>query len=140
MEPEMEKLLYDIDRRLAVVESDMSRMMGNRRILLGMAGFLVIQAIVGAIALGELRQKVSGLHLGDLERDVGAALVVVADHDTELENIRGEMFRMRGVIDQINNRLDERTKDRYYRSDALRLEDRVGRLETYVLKHGSHGE
>ena len=135
-----ESLLHDIDTRVRLVEADIARIIGTRKLIMGMAGFLIIQAIGGAIAYGQLLNKVDNLSLGNLERDVGVALTVIADHGTELQDIRNEQSRIRGQLDSFNSRMDEKTKDRYYRSDALRLEDRVGRLESYMLEHrASHG-
>lgn len=136
MDPDDSKindLLHDINTRVRLVEVELSGFRRARRIILGMAGFLILQALAAAVGWGKLITEVESINVSDIERDVGIALTVVADHGTELQDIRNEQARIRGVLDSIYKRLDERTKDRYYRAEAMRLEERVSRLENSIL-------
>lgn len=126
-------LLHDIDTRVRIMESELARIQGVRRVILGMAAFLIIQAIGAAIGYGQLLNKVDNLNLSNLERDVSTALLVLGDHGTEFKQLREEILFLRAQEDSITKRLDERTKDRFYRDDGLRLEKRIQRLEDHIL-------
>ena len=132
--------LHSIDTRLALVEADLRSMAGTRKIILGMAGFLVIQAIGGVVGFVEMRTEFRNLDLSEYESQVTTALRVLGDHGTELADIRsndseirGEIARMYIEMSKQRDIIDDKTIARFYKSDGDRLENRVERLESILL-------
>ena len=127
--------VHDIDKRLSIVESGIQRQEGMRKILWGMLGFLVVQFTGAAVGYGKLQSQ---LHdITSFRQDTSTVLTVLGDHGTEMQSIRQEMHHIRGRDDSISDRLTildqqllDRTKDRWYRSDALRQADE---LKEWVL-------
>lgn len=140
-------ILVDIQTRLAVVEADLNNIVDQRKTFnLWMRSFMVLIAVqLGAFlyGYGELQTKVDGLDLSEFrqsmvqfEKNVDTALVVLADHGTEIQDVRNEQARVRGNIDQIHilmdrlrEKVDNQTSDRFYKRDGDRLADRIKRLE-----------
>lgn len=134
-------LLSDMDKRLAVVELQVEGIRGMKRILWGNM-ITIIAAVIGfAYGYGQLITTVESFDNGELKRNVATALTVLGDHGTEFANIQSELSRLRGVddafhneISQVNQRMDVRTSDRFYKHDGDRLEARIQRLENRVYK------
>lgn len=145
-------ILTDIRTRLALVENDLSQIVDNRRIfqrwMMGLLAFVLVQLGSFAYGYGQITQKMEDLDLSEfrdslvrLEKNVDTALVVLADHGTELQDVRNEQARVRGNIDQIHilmdglrGKVDKQTNDRFYKSDGDKLEERVRELEIWRLK------
>lgn len=145
-------LLTDIRTRLALVESDLNSIVEGRkamtRWMLGLISFALVQIGSFAYGYGQITQKFNDLDLSEfrdaiirLEKNVDTALVVLADHGTEIQDVRNEQARVRGNIDQIHvlmdrlrQKVDMQTGDRFYKRDGDRLEERVKRLEDRVLQ------
>lgn len=148
------EILLDIQTRLAVVESDLTNIADSRRIiqrwLLSFILLIVVQLTAFVYGYGQLQIKVDNLNLSEfqdtmnqLEKNIDTALVVLADHGTELQDVRNEQARVRGNIDQIHilmdrlrAKVDNQTSDRFYLEDGRRLADRITRLEDNQLKNG----
>lgn len=148
------EILLDIQTRLAVVESDLTNIADSRRIiqrwLLSFILLIVVQLTAFVYGYGQLQIKVDNLNLSEfqdtmnqLEKNIDTALVVLADHGTELQDVRNEQARVRGNIDQIHilmdrlrAKVDNQTSDRFYLEDGRRLADRISRLEDKQLKNG----
>lgn len=139
--------MSDIDKRLAIVEiyiqARVDQEKEDRRWLRGLALAFILQflllvsgGVVAAIRVGGLIQELESIDISDLHRDNMTALQVLADHGTEFAQVRGEQFRIRERLDSINEEMRERTQDRFYKSDAERLEDRIRALE--VDDHQNH--
>ena len=132
--------LHSIDTRLALVEADLRSMAGTRKIILGMAGFLVIQAIGGVVGFVEMRTEFRNLDLSEYESLVTTALRVLGDHGTEIADIRsndseirGEITRMYIEMSKLRDIIDDKTVARFYKADGERLENRIERLESILL-------
>ena len=132
--------LHSIDTRLALVEADLRSMAGTRKIILGMAGFLVVQAIGGVVGFVEMRTEFRSLDLTEYESQVTTALRVLGDHGTELADIRSNDSETRGEITRLyiemskqRDIIDDKTVARFYKADGDRLENRVERLESILL-------
>lgn len=139
--------LSDINTRLALVESDLQRIAKNRWWLQGLAAVLIIQLSGAIYGYGRLVQRIDDIDLDkiqesmlSMEKNVDAALIVLADHGTELQDVRNEQARVRGNIDQLHEhmenlrrKLDDQTRERFYREDGTRLEERINRLENKIL-------
>ncbi len=137
--------IKDIDKRVAIIEAEAMNNRRTRLIIYGQSGLLMLALIGGVYGFGQLEQKVTALNLEKLEQDIGVALRVVADHGTELQDVRTEQARVRGTIDEMWKlhrdmmaRIDARTAGRFYKSDGDRLEDRIIRLESVVFKNGDN--
>ncbi len=129
-EVERRKNLGDISSKLgemetdvAVIKADIERQAGIRKLMWGMSAMLLTQAIAGSVGYGKLQAKLDGMDLSGLRKDVSTALVVLGDHGTELQTVRDEQHRIRGVQDDMRKQfvsdLAARTDDRYRRSDWL---------------------
>ena len=132
--------LHNIDTRLALVEADLRSMAGTRKIILGMAGFLVIQAIGAVVGFVEMRTEFRNLDLTEYESQVTTALRVLGDHGTELADIRSNDSELRSEITRLyieiskqRDIIDDKTIARFYKADGDRLENRVERLESILL-------
>lgn len=145
-------ILSDIRTRIAIVENELSVIVDNRKIftrwILGLFAFVLVQIGSTAYSYGQLTQKIEDLDLTEfrdsqiqLKTNMDTALVVLADHGTEIQDVRNEQARVRGNIDQIHQlmenlrqKVDEQTADRFYKSDGDRLEKRMTRIEDKLLK------
>lgn len=134
-------VLHSLDTRLTVIEADLDRLTNIRKWMLSFVGLFLIQFTGFIYGYAQLEQKVEGINLRELEKNVSVALTVVADHGTELESIRTEQARIRGQIDQFHlfmenmrKKLDAQTRDRWYKSDGDRLEGRVSRIEDRLFR------
>ena len=132
--------LHSIDTRLALVEADLRSMAGTRKIILGMAGFLVVQAIGAVVGFVEMRTEFRNLDLNEYESQVTTTLKVLGDHGTEIADIRfndretlGEISRLYIEMSKVRDIIDDKTIARFYKSDGDRLEDRIERLESILL-------
>ncbi len=130
------EILVDIQTRLAAVETDLENIIGLRGMMIRFFTPFVVLIVVqlGAFlyGYGQLEQKVADLDLGEfhdaiikLEKNIDTALVVLADHGTELQNVRNEQARVRGNIDQIHilmdrlrAKVDTHTTDQFYKNDG----------------------
>ena len=145
-------ILTDIRTRLALVENDLSQIVDNRKIfqrwMLGLFAFVLVQIGSFAYGYGQITTKVENLDLGEfrdaiirLEKNVDTALVVLADHGTELQDVRNEQARVRGNIDQIHEylnevrrKVDSQTHSRFYKEDGDKHDARIKRLEDKVFQ------
>jgi len=134
----------DVQKRLIVIETQMIAM--KNLTSWTKANMLVLLSILvgAAVGYGSLTQEVAGLVLAKSTDKLNnsTALVLLADHGTELAGIRAEHQRMRGKFDSIQKELSLRTVDRFYKSDGDRLErrdvelaDRIKNLEEDRLQH-----
>jgi len=57
-ETNTEHLLNDIDKRLTLVEAELGRMAGTRRLTVGILAAIILQAAAGAVGYGQLLQMV----------------------------------------------------------------------------------
>lgn len=139
--------------RLALVENDLGQIIDNRKIfqrwMMGLLAFVLIQLGSFAYGYGQINQKMNDLDLSEfsgalarLEKNVDTALVVLADHGTEIQDVRNEQARVRGNIDQIHvlmdrlrSKVDNQTNDRFYKKDGDKLEERVRELELWRLRN-----
>ena len=136
---EIDVTVHDIDKRLSIVERGIERQEGMRKILYGMAGFLVVQFSGAAVGYGKLQTQLSAIT--EFRQDTSTVLNVLGDHGTELHGVREEMARIRGHDDAMSNRVTvmeqqllDRTKDRWYRSDAIRQTDEIKEWMQLQLK------
>lgn len=123
------ELLLDIDKRIALVESEQLRMIGARRIIWATAFTLLIYVVSSVFGYGKLVQKIDGLNLDSLKADVSTALTVAGQHGSELDLVRKEQARIREVVDGLRNEIDRKTHDRFFKPDGDKLELRILRLE-----------
>jgi len=118
---ELKDELHALGIDVAVIKSDAARQATMRRLLWGMTAFLVSQTIIAVFGYGRLTEQIEHLDMQTIETDIRTALVVVADHGTELQDIRGEQQRIRGIIDTIRNEfkadLVRKTADRFHKRD-----------------------
>ena len=135
------EVLNDIDKRVVAIEVDLRGMAAVRKIIWSLAGAVVIGATSAVYGYGQLTQKLDSINLLELETHISTLLVVVGDHGTELENVRSEQSSLRGKFDTINehifelrNRIDDQTKERFYKEDGSRLEGRILRIENRIFK------
>lgn len=144
MESETERrdttLINEIVTRLSIIEvyikAREEQERDDRRWLRGLVLAFIVQVVLligggatAAVKLGGLIQELEAIDIADLHRDNMIALKVLADHGTEFAQVRGEQFRLRERLDGINEEMRDRTQDRFYKSDAVRLEERIRRLE-----------
>jgi tetrahydromethanopterin S-methyltransferase subunit G len=113
-ESELSAVLHDIDTRLRIVESDLTRMAGMRKILLGVSIGLVMQAIAGGIAYGQLVQSVEQMNTNP--------------HVETLIRLQEEDIRLRDLL------LDA-TKSRFYREDAYPIYERLNQIEKRIERN-----
>lgn len=118
---ELKDELHALGIDVAVIKSDAARQATMRRLLWGMTAFLVSQTIIAVFGYGRLTEQINQLDLNELETDVRTALVVIADHGTEIQTVRTEQQRVRGVIDSLRNELKadlvRKTADRFHKRD-----------------------
>ena len=134
-------VLNDIDKRVVAIEVDLRGMAAVRKVIWSLAVAVVIGATSAVYGYGKLVEKLDNINLMELETHIGTLLVVAGDHGTELENVRGGQARLRGRFDtlsdnmiDIRNSVDDKTSERFYKSDGDRLEQRILRLENIVFK------
>jgi len=135
MNPSTEEV-HSIDKRLSLVEADLQSMAGTRRIILGMAAFLFVQGIGGVVAFTEMQSQLKGLSLAEFQVSTAAILTMLSDQAGEVSGIRNEDARLRASADSLGQQIldirkmiEERTEERFYRTDGDRLEARINRLE-----------
>ena len=151
MTPEEQETLHHIDTRMVLVENELSRIVGVRRIMLGMSFLFIVQAMGVVYGYGQLNQRMDSVDMGDFQANITTALTVLGDHGSEFVHVRNEMARMQGLLDSnalahgtLRDKIDARTQDRFYREDARQLRQeiveqlnelkvRVTRNETYFL-------
>ena len=126
---ELGRTLHSIDNRVTLVESEVASLSSTNKWVRGIAAVLVIQVIMAGVGYGRLMEQVDQLHIDGLETNVNTALQVLADHGTELAEVRSEQHRIRGVLDAIRTEINQRTSDRFTGRDGDRIEIRVQRLE-----------
>ena len=134
-------VLNDIDKRVVAIEVDLRGMAAVRKIIWSLGGTVIIGFISAVYGYGQLTQKLNNINMTEFESHIGTLLTVAADHGTELVNIRGEIAEIRGVHTTFNDQMfhirtqiDDRTAKRFYKSDGVRLEARILRLENRVFK------
>lgn len=137
---EMDDTLVDIDKRLVILEERSRQNLQTRKWIMGLVAAAVLQLGVVIFSYGQLTQQIANINLSEFEQNISTALTVLGDHGTELETIRGEQARVRGNIDQLHlymenlrQKVDSQTRDRWYKSDGDKLDDRVRRLEDKVF-------
>jgi len=136
----IEEALGHIDTRLSLVEREVSDLAGGGRWLKGIAAIVVLNVVVGAMAFARLSEQVETLNLDGMQKDVSTTLSVLGSHGNELESVRSEQARVRGVLDSMRGEMTLRTAQRFTARDGDRLESRVLRLEDWRIKHDKHEE
>lgn len=138
----IESALHDIDSRLRLVEADLTRMAGTRKVLFGMATFLLVQAVAGAVGYGQLINTVQSLDSTELRTNVSTSLRVLADHGTEFETIRREQAQIRLILEglhqedsDIRDLVAESTRERFFRDDIYPVYNRIEALERRVERN-----
>lgn len=129
---EFGRTLHHIDKRVALVEQEVNDLVGVNRWIRGIAFVMFVQIIGAVIAFVKLSEQVDQLHIEGLKTNVSTALQVLADHGNELEGIRAEDARLRGVIDTVREEMTQRTFDRFTGKEGDRLRARVQRLEEII--------
>ena len=83
--------------------------------------------------------------MSQIEADVSTTLAVLGSHGVELEGIRNESARQRGVDDAVRAEMAERTRDRFTSRDGDNhmkiinsLESRLQRLEDWRIENNKH--
>lgn len=134
------QLLLDERERLIRVESQVAIIGTMAKAIWSLVIVMVIQIGGWIYAYAQLDQKVSSLDLKEVRNNLATALTVLGDHGTEFANIQSELQRLRIKDDDIENHMaqirqktDTRTRDRFYKSDGDRLEDRIERLENRIF-------
>lgn len=129
-----------IDTRLALIERDLEAISNTKRWIQGVAIFLLAQLGMGIWSYAQLVVKVDNIDLTELEQNVNTALTVLGDHGTEFANVRELITRNISKNDQqdsqlhdLRERIDDKTNDRFYRTDGARLEARINRLEDIIF-------
>lgn len=137
---DMDGTLIDIDKRLVVLEERSRQNINTRRWIMGLAGFAVIQLGTLIFSYGQITQQIDDINLDELQANMVTALTVLGDHGTEIETVRGEQARVRGNIDQLHTymenlrqKVDNQTRERFFKHDGDRLEERILRLENRVF-------
>ena len=135
------EVLNDIDKRVVAIEVDLRGMAAVRKIIWSLGGTVIIGFVSAVYGYGQLTQKLDNINLIEIEAHINTLLVVAGDHGTELENVRGEQARLRGRFDTISDHMidmrdsiDDKTSERFYKSDGSRLEARILRIENRVFK------
>lgn len=125
-----EERVAHIEQELAVITASQERTEGMRKFLWSIGLFLVVQALGIAVGYGELKSQLSDI--GSFRSDTSAVLTVLADHGTELLQLRQEIATTRGRNDSMSDDMMElratmeaRTHDRFYRSDWTREEAKM---------------
>jgi hypothetical protein len=129
---ELGKTLHNIDTRVTLLESDFASMASTHNWVRSIAVVLVIQFVIAALAFGRLSEQVNGLDLDLVLQNDATALTVLADHGTELHEIRTENARLRGAMDAMRTEIFKRTQDRFTSKDGDRHDVRIQRLENHV--------
>ena len=127
--------LHHIDTRVTLLESEVAALASTNRWVRGIAVVLILQVILAGVGYGRLMEQVDQLHIDGLETNVNTALQVLADHGSELDGIRNEDARIRGVLDALRSTLNQRTRERFYKSDGDRLSMRIDKLEARVQRN-----
>lgn len=129
-----------IETRLALIERDLEGISNTKRWVQGVAAFLLLQLGAGIWSYAQLVVKVDNLDVTELEKNVNTALTVLGDHGTEFANVRELITRNISKNDSqddqlhdLRERIDDKTNDRFYRSDGARLEARINRLEDIIF-------
>jgi hypothetical protein len=128
-----DSILAELQPRIITLEAEVRSLLGAKKILISIAGFLIVQAFILAVVIGRYSEKMDDLVANKV--DVSTALAVLADHGTELENVRSDTARIQGVTDSLYQRLLELSGNRFYKDpDGVNLEARVKRLEDYHIR------
>jgi len=138
------EITSDIRTRLVRLEERMDQVRGLGKVAWGIMVLMVINLGGGLIGYGSLLQQVESLNLIDVKRDVSTALLMLGDQGTEFADIRAEQLRQRVQINAYEDKLDDKTRARFYKSDGARLEQqhikditkcesRLDRLENRVF-------
>ena len=138
MSASIEESLGHIDTRLSLVEREVTDLAGGGRWLKGIAVTIVLAVISGSMAFAKLSHQMESLNLSKIEADVSTTLTVLGSHGVELEGIRVESARQRGVDDSFFQAMEARTADRFTNKEGLRLESRIQRLEDWRIEHDKH--
>ena len=138
MSDSVEETLGHIDTRLSLVEREVNDLAAGGKWLKGIAVTIVLAIISGSMAFAKLSEQMESLNLSQIETDVSTALTVLGSHGVELEGIRAESARQRGVDDSFFQAMEARTMDRFTSKEGLRLEARIQRLEDWRIEQGNH--
>ena len=130
--------LSHIDTRLSLVEREVNDLANGGKWLKGIAVTIVLAIISGSMAFAKLSEQMASLNLSQIEADVSTTLAVLGSHGVELERIRNESARQRGVDDSFFQAMEARTMDRFTSKEGLRLESRIQRLEDWRIEHDKH--
>ena len=139
-------LINEIVTRLAVVEGYIhareKQETEDRKWIRTLALAFVLQVVLllaggvtAAIKLGGFVQQLESIDLTHLQRETSTTLQVLADHGTELETVRAEQLRMREHMDDVVDEMRNRTQDRFYKSDAIEMNNRIKSLEEEHLEY-----
>jgi len=138
MTDKIEESLGHIDTRLSLVEREVNDLASTGKWLKGIALGVVLSCIGGAVAFGEITNKMNNLNLDGMQRDIGTSLSVVASHGNEIELIRLEQHRLRGSMDSLRAEILQRTQDRFTNKEGLAHDKRLLRLEDWRIQHDNH--
>ena len=145
------ELLVDEQARLIRVEERVLIIGTIAKLLWSLVLLFIVNFVGGVYAFSQLSEKVNNLDLDELQDNITTALVVLADHGTELQSVRTEQQRIRGSFDEMwtyhrkeRQLVDEKTKDRFYKQDGDEIrkemkeeggkrDARIARLEEAVF-------
>lgn len=134
-----------IETRLALIERDLEGFTNTARWIRGIAAFLFLQLGAFIWSYAQMNAKLDNINLTEIESNVTTALTVLGDHGTEFEGLRQQLNRTQNRADDLErrilenrNRIDDKTIDRFYRSDGDRLEIRIKRLEDHLILHNNN--
>ena len=129
--------LHHIDNRLILVEERVESMAANGRWLRGIAAFLALQIVGGAMAFSRISQQMETLDLDTVQKDVSTAMAVLTQHRKNIDLVSEEQARVRGRLDHMNERIDMRTANRFTSQDGAELKARILRLEDFLYQRVS---
>ena len=129
----------EIEGRLVAIEHDLKGLIELKSLLIKLAitlGILILSQ-GGAFVWGyaQLSRDVENIDVQRLEDNTATALGVLGQHGEEFRTVTSEQARLRFRIDQLQDKIEERTKDRFYRSDGDRLQSQLDQLRERVENH-----
>ena len=127
------EMIVDERDRLIRLESRFDLIGTIAKLLWTLFLLFIVQISGGIYAFSQLAEKVNNLDLKEMKQNVSTVLVVLGDHGTEIQTVRTEQQRLRGNIDSIRRSIDDKTKERFYKSDGDKLDERTTRLEEAVF-------
>lgn len=138
-------MLKDEYERLVRVETQVGVIGTIAKLMWSLVIVFVIQLGTFIYAWAQLNEKVANLDVSELSRNMVTALGVLKDHGTEFANVRDEQLRLRTASDDVVKRMDilrseidDKTRERFFKSDGDRHEKRMERIEHRIERIENH--